>query len=32
MGTSVGVDAYVAKFEPALLAETMLPFCNDNSM
>jgi two-component system, chemotaxis family, chemotaxis protein CheV len=26
MGTSVGVDAYVAKFEPALLAETMLPF------
>ena len=26
MGSSVGVDAYVAKFEPALLAETMLPF------
>lgn len=26
MGASVGVDAYVAKFEPALLAETMLPY------
>jgi two-component system chemotaxis response regulator CheV len=26
MGASVGVDAYVAKFEPALLAETMIPF------
>ncbi len=26
MGSNVGVDAYVAKFEPALLAETMLPF------
>ncbi len=26
MGASVGVDAYVAKFEPALLAETLLPY------
>ncbi|MCG8999854.1 chemotaxis protein, partial [Laribacter hongkongensis] len=26
MGAAVGVDAYVAKFEPTLLAETMLPF------
>ncbi|AVY93260.1 chemotaxis protein CheV [Microvirgula curvata] len=26
MGSSVGVDNYVAKFEPALLAETMLPY------
>lgn len=26
MGASVGVDAYVAKFEPALLAETIMPY------
>jgi two-component system chemotaxis response regulator CheV len=25
MGSSVGVDAYVAKFDPAILAETLLP-------
>ena len=26
MGSSVGVDAYVAKFDPAILAETLLPY------
>ncbi|SMF20792.1 chemotaxis protein [Pseudogulbenkiania subflava] len=26
MGSSVGVDAYVAKFDPAVLAETLIPF------
>ncbi|WP_293764929.1 chemotaxis protein [uncultured Aquitalea sp.] len=26
MGSSVGVDAYVAKFDPAILAETLIPF------
>ena len=26
MGSSVGVDAYVAKFDPIVLAETLLPF------
>jgi len=26
MGASVGVDAYVAKFDPAVLAETLIPF------
>ncbi|TCW32188.1 chemotaxis protein [Gulbenkiania mobilis] len=26
MGSSVGVDAYVAKFDPIVLAETMIPF------
>ncbi|MFN4237410.1 MAG: chemotaxis protein [Vogesella sp.] len=26
MGTSVGVDAYVAKFDPAILADTLIPF------
>jgi two-component system chemotaxis response regulator CheV len=26
MGSSVGVDAYVAKFDPAVLAETIIPF------
>lgn len=26
MGASVGVDAYVAKFDPAVLADTMIPF------
>lgn len=26
MGASVGVDAYVAKFDPLVLAETMMPF------
>lgn len=26
MGNSVGVDAYVAKFEPLVLAETILPY------
>ena len=26
MGASVGVDAYVAKFDPAILADTMIPF------
>ncbi len=26
MGASVGVDAYVAKFDPAVLADTIIPF------
>lgn len=26
MGASVGVDAYVAKFDPAVLADTLIPF------
>jgi two-component system chemotaxis response regulator CheV len=26
MGSSVGVDAYVAKFDPAILAETLIPY------
>ncbi|MGL6069938.1 chemotaxis protein [Craterilacuibacter sp.] len=26
MGASVGVDAYVAKFDPAVLADTLLPY------
>jgi two-component system chemotaxis response regulator CheV len=26
MGSSVGVDAYVAKFDPVVLAETLMPF------
>lgn len=26
MGSSVGVDAYVAKFDPTILAETLIPF------
>ncbi|AXT45560.1 MULTISPECIES: chemotaxis protein [Chromobacterium] len=26
MGSSVGVDAYVAKFDPGVLAETLIPF------
>ncbi len=26
MGSSVGVDAYVAKFDPVVLAETLIPF------
>lgn len=26
MGSSVGVDAYVAKFDPLVLAETLIPF------
>lgn len=26
MGSSVGVDAYVAKFDPSVLAETLIPF------
>jgi two-component system chemotaxis response regulator CheV len=26
MGSSVGVDAYVAKFDPLVLAETITPF------
>jgi len=26
MGSSVGVDAYVAKFDPVVLAETIIPF------
>lgn len=26
MGASVGVDAYVAKFDPAVLSETLIPF------
>ena len=26
MGSSVGVDAYVAKFDPAILSETLMPY------
>ena len=26
MGASVGVDAYVAKFDPKILADTLLPY------
>jgi two-component system chemotaxis response regulator CheV len=26
MGSQAGVDAYVAKFDPRVLAETLLPF------
>ncbi len=26
MGSSVGVDAYVAKFDPAVLSETLMPY------
>jgi two-component system chemotaxis response regulator CheV len=28
MGQNVGVDSYVAKFDPAVLADTLRPFLN----